>query len=717
MEYKRLSEKYEKKIFDLIDKESHGENYNIDCKKNNGDPNLYNINFLYKSDCKKFNDLLKELKLTKHNMNYSENLKKLEPSQLMKFAAFPEFWELYLKDDYYDYNKNNEGVRSKISRLIHFAVYEFNDIKYLNFWLKMAEYENLWKIRIEYEVSPLMIAFQTLDNPQFIDFWLKIADHEDLWKNQNISGPAILYIACQTLNNPEFVDFWLKIADYEDIWKIQKNDGSTPLHCTTESLTNPQFIFFWLRMAKYEDLWKIQKNDGSTPLHCTTESLTNPQFIFFWLRMAKYEDLWKIQKNDGSTPLHCATESLTNPQFIYFWLKMADYEDLWKIQDERGTPLHYATIYLINQQFLEFWLKIAEYEDLWKIKNNVYSNIPIKYAVENFPDPEFEIFWIKNGDKFGKILVESYKNLELLSTIRESIFKHLFPLYNSFYYSVKINYYILAHGSLTGSFFKVPKNVTIIFLAKSFNYYVTSFLGKYISGLVNTLETTIKIAKFNNVLRKYKSSDLVPDMTLSFYENYNAKSLFGIMANPNILKKDYLEQNNLSYNDDKEPIDDLGIFKDNPNKKEIRTSLHNIVKWIEKNLDSGKHYTVVVGACRLTDKIEFNNKRLCEYINLIDKTQFKKTRYDDMCENKNIKNKNTENYDDSLQLNASFATPPKSDIAYFSDDLNYAILLNKTKNITDIKIKYEKGELIDFEELISVYRHIMKEQKNKKKHY
>jgi hypothetical protein len=663
-------------------------------------------------------------------------------------------------------NASGEGLVGKTP--LHFAVNILTSPEYLEFWNKMAEYHNLWEIQMSDASgkrnagkTPLHDAASRLTSPEYSDFWEKMATYHDLWKIQmtyassdEYVGKTPLHYAMSYLNLPKYLNFWMKMAEYQDLWKIQMPinsviAGKTPLHYAAEyNLTSPEYLEFWKKMAEYPDLWKMQIPDsnkyyaGQTPLHFVAQRLTSSVYLEFWNKMTEYPDLWKIQMSDasgkryaGKTPLHFST-FLISPEYLSFWEKMAKYPDLWKIQmtDASGegyagqTPLHSVVYYLTSPDFLPFWKKMEEYPDLWKIQmtdasgSGYAGKTPLHDAAGRLTSPEYSDFWnriIKYMD------INNKYNIQLGHNGEKSMFEKLFGVINRKKYDV--DYFIRAHGSLTGTFFKLHSNITVLFITKSFEYSHVVSTNTYLSENKYDLNTTLNMCDKVNILRTYKPNDLVPNLILEFFERVEPFSVKGIYDRQNYNKtldeyfsEDIPFDNNYLFKEKRDVIDNLGIFKSQKDKKNITSNLCEIVKYMsEKHRD--KNITLVVGSCRISHDFDFNYDKLCKYVQLIDRSNMPITRYDNLCrENTKIiskKDPNTHEVPFNLERQSSFATFPtfatKEVFHNFDKDIEYALRYSNNVNIRETKRKLSSYEEISFTDIIDVYKYIIENQETK----
>jgi hypothetical protein len=689
MEYKKLYQKYnEKNKNKNINDGFYGGNYNANCLQiSKHDTNSYSFNSY--DECQEFNNLLDQLKLNRYNMNKTSELSKLNLNELIQLANYTNFWKLYLNDNLNIYEE-------RFLQLIHYAIIRFNEKKYINFWMKMAKNADIWTTKLEdNNHTALHMAISRFTDLSFINFWIKMAGHVDLWKMQlNNIGPTPLHLAITHLNKPEYVNFWEIIAKQSDLWKISQ-------------IT-------------------IKPNDFS------------PQNII------------EIENNE-KTPLHLAPQYLNDITFINFWNNLSHNNEIWKIQLRGGmnsgkSPLYFAIIYLNKKEYINFWTKMAHKSDLWKQKYYFFSKKEIEHislidsAVENFRDPIYKNFWItlNKNLNFEEIIGKRINDYPFI--LKENIFEMIFPLYKKFQFSLpnKVDYYISAHGDMSGNFFKIPKNITVIFLTKAFSTTLISPKSNFISGLVNPLLTTIKMCKYNNILRIYNPSDLVPDVNLQFFDK-KTPGFEGILSKPDTLIKTqfikYLQEQeeNVKYDTFQYPrdiTDDIGIFSKFTNKKNIDSTLHFIINHINNKLGANKNYTIVVGSCRVSQENQFNYKTLCKHIQLIDKTEMKKTRYDSLCNTKPIiitknfeKKEIPENEENQFIRQETFASPEEHIDEYtktsFNDDINYALSITDHDQyhyyitIYNIKSKLNNHQLLHFSDIISIYK-IIKDLQEKK---
>jgi hypothetical protein len=551
-----------------------------------------------------------------------------------------------------------------------------------------------------------------------------IAEYPDYWKlylknkTKEYKFYRLIHYACQKFTSSNYSQFWEKMAIYHDLWEMQLPDasgktyaGQTPLHIAAFNLVSPEYSEFWEKMLNYHDLWKIQMSDasgekyaGKTPLHTATYNLTLPQYSKFWEKLTEkeYIDLWKIQMTYASgkeyvgiTPLYNATFNLTSPKYLEFWNKIAEYHDLWNIQmsnskdkeDERETPLYLVAHYLTSPEYLPFFEKISKY-----IEKNNNNNSSLAFSI--------------NSEIFEKIFGKIDKNI------------------------YDIDYYISAHGSLTGSFFKLYNNITVIFMAKSYTPAYASITSKYISSRQNDLNTTLNMCDKLNILRIYEKNDLVPNLNFDFFDISPPYKLRGILNKENYDKtlREYFEltidinyDHPTFFNEKRNIIDDLGIFKSEHYKKKIKSNLHDIIKYIS-NKHKNKNITLVVGSCRVSYDYDYNfhYDKLCKYIQLIDRTKMPITRYDKLCNDKTkIISKNKTMIEREMSLNLereyTFATPEdigeKEEIFNnFDKDIDYACNIGNDEKIKEINRKLISHEQISFVDIIDVYKYIINNQ-------
>jgi hypothetical protein len=649
--------------------------------------------------------------------------------------------------------------------VLHTLVTNLKHNNHLIFWLKLLSNEKLWKIQMTSSSgvgyagkTPLHIAVENFNSLNY--------------KESNIYN----IIWCGINDD-------IGLSDKPDLWNMQMMEqsggdyaGKTPLHLFLDFLDNfPKNISKdYSFQSKLEFLDELdqkyylsdrEKEERDDLIKNTIEELDLPNldvFLKVLENLSKKENLWTIKmldscgkKNAGKTPLHQFIENFeknykkidkyykdtfdeSNKNYFGVLLNLATKEDIWGMQLSEAsghnysgkTPLHFAAHTLYDAKYLPFWEHVAQNFSLNTLNIEIPSSggeytqwkTPVNYMIEYLSSDEYNSFWIQYGKKFGSILKnnEAFK-IEAPFLVKENLYALLFPNYNLMNTSLtNFDYYISSHGSMTGNFFKLPHNINLIFLTKSFTPAFVSELSKYVSGHMNTMNTTINMCQYNNILRNYDSNDIVPDINLSFFDLGNIKYIEGIISKPDMLLKTHFEDNKINqykdiqfyskYNKQQNIRDDVGLYKHIADKSMMKDSLFNLINSIKQKINDGslkdKDYTIILGPCRVSRIQELKIKNLCDVVKKINKSLMEKTRYDEMCYESNISNNS------DFKFEQSFASPNFEDeIRLFDQDIQYAQSLRSNTDINVTQSKLLNHELINFEEIINVYSHIVKNQK------
>jgi hypothetical protein len=698
-------------------------------------------------------------------------------------AAFCDFWMIITtdkKDSETDSEIENEdlltiqmsdasgdGYAGKT--VLHTLVTNLKHNDYVVLWIILLKNENLWKIQmfdssgIGYAgKTPLHIAvenFYALDYKGtniFNIIWCGLGDFiglmnkTELWKIQmtgqsgeNCAGKTPLHLLLDFLNNypknlsknKEFQNKMDLLDDLSKNYYISNKEREEKEQDIIEELKLQKLDIFFKVLEYLSDtneLWMIKmhdscgkKNAGKTPLHQFIENFeinhkkidkyyrddydeSNQKYFEILLNLAKKENIWKVQLSDlsgknyaGKTPLHIAAHTIYDSKYLPFWNYMI----------ENYNP----------KENLKFWnieiTKAGGEQTEWKN--------PVNYMIEYLSTNDYISFWLEHGKDLGPILKENKAfKIEAPFLVKENLYALLFPNYRLMNSTQnEFDYYISSHGSMTGDFFKLPSNINLIFLTKSFTPAFVSELSEIVSGHMNHINTTINMCRYNNILRNYNSNDIVPNINLSFFDLGNIKYIEGIISNPDMALKTHFKNDKIKqykdiqfyseYNKKQNIRDDIGIFKNIGDKSNIKDSLFNLINNIKQKINDGslenKNYTIILGPCRVSRIEELKFENLCNIVKKINKSQMKSTRYDSMCDDSD---ENTLQ-DQDFKLEKSFASPNFEDeIRLFDQDIQYALSLESDNDIRKTQTKLLNYELIKFEEIINVYEHIVKNQKN-----